>query len=571
MNMAEVRVALAQINSTVGDLDGNAALALQAIERASGAGADLVALPELAICGYPPEDLVLRPSFVEDNISSLKDLAPEVRSPAAVIGFIDQDEMGAYNAAALIVEGKVAGVYRKHRLPNYGVFDEERYFEPGEGILLAKVGETLIGITICEDVWSFDGPHVQCAAAGADMIVNINGSPYHRGKGGERLELLRKRAAENEVAFVYVNMVGGQDELVFDGQSMAVSAQGELLARAAHFEEELLVFDFVVKARGRRSGRPGAVEAVKIVELGGRSGSRGKLELRLAEELGPAEEVYRALVLGVRDYLGKNGFSNAFVGLSGGIDSSLTAAIARDAIGGENVTGVLMPSGYTSGESTEYGERVISNLGLGTATLSIEALHGAFLGTLEPAFAETDSAVAEENIQSRIRGTLLMALSNSHRGSIVLSTGNKSELAVGYATLYGDMSGGFAVLKDVPKTLVYEIAKWRNKETEVIPQEVIDRPPTAELRPEQLDTDSLPPYEILDPILEAYVEDDRSVEEIVAMGFDRTVVSRVARMVDVAEYKRRQAPPGIKITERAFGRDRRLPITNRYRSEPPRV
>jgi NAD+ synthase (glutamine-hydrolysing) len=535
--MATVRIALAQINPTVGDLEGNRWLIERAIGDARAAGAGLVALPELAVTGYPPEDLVLRPSFVADNLRTLEDLAPAADGITAVVGFVDREGDRIFNAAAVIAGGRVEAVYHKHLLPNYGVFDEKRYFTPGDGIVIGQAAGVPFGVTICEDLWSPDGPHAASAAAGAELIVNINGSPYHMGKGRERQHLVATRARENRVGFAYVNMTGGQDELVFDGQSCAVDASGALLARGPQFAEDLLVYNL---AEGLDAGGP------------------------VDPEMGPAEEVYAALVMGVRDYLTKNGFHGACLGLSGGIDSSLTAAVAADALGAGNVIGVLMPSEYTSQESLTGAERLAEALGMPTLTLPIHDAYEVMLKTLDPVLAGTEPGLAEENLQSRIRGNLLMAISNK-TGRLVLSTGNKSEMSTGYATLYGDMAGGFAVLKDVPKTLVYELSRWRNRHAEVIPQEVIERPPTAELRPGQLDSDSLPPYEVLDPILQAYVEEDRSPEEIVAAGFPAGVVQRVVEMVDRAEYKRRQAPPGVKITRRAFGRDRRPPITNRYR------
>jgi NAD+ synthase (glutamine-hydrolysing) len=537
--MAAMRVALAQINPTVGDLEGNRQLIERAIGDARAAGADLVALPELAVTGYPPEDLVLRPSFVTDNLRTLEELAPSADGITAVVGFVDRDGDRIFNAAAVIAGGRVKAVYHKHLLPNYGVFDEKRYFTAGEEIVIVDVAGVPTCVTICEDLWSPDGPHVACAAAGAKLVVNINGSPYHMGKGRERQRLIATRARENRVAFAYVNMVGGQDELVFDGQSCAMDAAGLLLARAPQFAEDLLVYDW---------------------------GGDGEAGGPVAPEMGSAEEVYAALVMGVRDYLTKNGFLGACLGISGGIDSALTAAVAADALGAGNVLGVFMPSEYTSRESLTGAERLAEALGISTVTLPIHDAYEVMLKTLDPVFAGTEPGLAEENLQSRIRGNLLMAISNK-TGRLVLSTGNKSEMSTGYATLYGDMAGGFAVLKDVPKTLVYELSRWRNRNSEVIPQEVIDRPPTAELRAGQLDSDSLPPYELLDPILQAYVEGDRSPEEMVADGFPADVVQRVVEMVDRAEYKRRQAPPGVKITRRAFGRDRRPPITNRYRPQ----
>jgi len=574
--MEAIRIALAQLNPTVGDLEGNLSKITSAAAEAEAAGANLIAFPELMITGYPPEDLLLKSSFVRDNLETLSSAASSIDGIAAIIGFVDRDSNGIYNAAAIVAGGEVRGIYRKHHLPNYGVFDEERYFEPGDGILLAKMNGCLIGLTVCEDLWIEDGPHRGCAAAGATLLVNINGSPYHRGKGKDRFGLLASRAKSTGAMFAYVNMVGGQDELVFDGQSMVVGPQGDLIARGSQFEEEILYFDYQAPDTSRSADidSAGASEALRIVDVGTGSLAPAALPNRIAGEMEPAEEVYSAIVLGVRDYLHKNGFQQAVIGLSGGIDSSLTAAVAADAIGPENVLGVLNPSRFTAEESNEYAEKLGRNLGIEFITLPIDSIFEDFLATLQSVFEDTEWNVAEENIQSRIRGVIWMAISNKSeildRRRIVLSAGNKSEMAVGYATLYGDMAGGFAVLKDVPKTLVYELARWRNRDGEVIPQAVIDRPPTAELKPDQLDTDSLPPYEVLDPILEAYVEDDLSPEEIVAMGFDSQIVARVIGMVDRAEYKRRQAPPGIKITERAFGRDRRLPITNRYRPAPRR-
>lgn len=568
MRVGSLRIALAQLNPTVGDLDGNAAIVARAIEQAEEWGADVVATPELVVTGYPPEDLVLQPSFVRDNQNALRRLAPCATKAAAIVGFVDRQGDRLFNAAALLADGEIRGVYHKHRLPNYGVFDEERYFEPGEGILLGRVRGVTFGITICEDVWSPDGPHTSCATSGASIIVNINGSPYHTGKSRERRELLSARAREQAVVFAYVNMVGGQDELVFDGQSLVVGPDGCLLARGQPFREDLMVVDVdtVGGTGGRGSARP--AEPVRLVDLGNNlRDPRPPLPHPVAPELEPVAETYHALVMGVGDYLRKNRFTQALVGLSGGIDSSLTATIAADAIGPTNVLGVLLPSEYTSAESLSYADRLAEALGIETVTLPITGAYQELLTALEPVFAESPHGLAQENLQSRIRGTLLMALSN-FTGRILLSTGNKSEMATGYSTLYGDLAGGFAVLKDVSKTLAYRLARWRNTDREVIPAEVLTRPPTAELRPGQLDTDSLPPYDVLDPILEAYVEGDSGLEQMVARGFDPAVARRVLELVDRAEYKRRQAPPGVKITRRAFGRDRRLPITNRYQPVP---
>ena len=572
--MDGLRLSLAQINATVGDLDGNAACITSSIRAARDAGSDLVAFPELAVTGYPPEDLVLKPSFVRDNRAALEAVARTTHGIAAVVGFVDERGGRLFNAAALLADGAVQAVYHKHVLPNYGVFDERRWFSPGTGIVLGRIRGWTFGITVCEDLWAPDGPHAACAAAGANLVGVVNASPFHIGKSRERQDLVASRAEDAGVLMAYVNLVGGQDELVFDGQSFMVGPPG-LFARAAPFEEELLH----IEVRGCAVPRTPAVsleeaagEPVTVVELAGGAGEEvpSTVTKRIAPEPEPTAAAYAALVLGTRDYLRKNGFleAGAIVGLSGGIDSSLTAAVAADAVGPDKVLGVLLPSPNTSEVSNELALALAGALGIETVTLPIGAAFDALLETLRPVFSGTEWGTAEENLQARIRGTLLMAISNK-TGRILLSTGNKSEMATGYATLYGDMAGGFAVLKDVPKTLVWELSRWRNRDGEVIPQAVIDRPPTAELRPGQLDTDSLPPYEVLDPILTALVERDRDVEEVVAEGFDPAAVRRVAELVDRAEYKRRQAAPGIKITERAFGRDRRLPITNRYRPGTP--
>lgn len=568
--MRRIRIALAQINPTVGDLDGNVARILAHVEAARAQGADLVVFPELVIPGYPPEDLLLKPSFIEANLAALERIAAVARDILIIVGFVDRQD-DVYNAAAVCCEGKVAGIYHKQYLPNYGVFDEARYFRAGREATVFRWGDVTFGVNICEDIWYPDGPtEAQAFAGGASLIVNLSASPYHAGKGSFRERMLATRAADNTAIVAFCNLVGGQDELVFDGQSFVFDAQGNLLARGRAFEEDLVVVDLdlgdVFSRRlhdpRRRQARGDAPPASTIALPGGPS-TREKPPLppRNVEPLGRLEEIYRALVLGTRDYARKNGFQTAVVGISGGIDSSLVATIAADALGPQNVVGVRLPSRYTSEMSNDIAARLAANLGLRLITIPIEPAFEAFLAMLAEPFAGTEPGVAEENIQARIRGAVWMALSNKF-GWLALTAGNKSEMAVGYATLYGDMAGGFAVIKDVPKTLVYELARWRNEQSPVIPEEALTRPPTAELRPGQKDTDSLPPYEILDPILQAYVEEDRSAEEIVAMGFDRETVRRVIRMVDRAEYKRRQAPPGIKITPRAFGRDRRLPITN---------
>ncbi len=535
-----VRIALGQLNTTVGDLEGNVERMTEWAARATDARADVVCFPELAITGYPPEDLVLRPEFVRDNITALGELARRTGTGCAVLtGFIDRIERGVYNAAALLRGGEVLAAYHKIKLPNYGVFDERRYFAPGDDACGVEIAGTRLGVSVCEDAWTPGPPFDTYAREGARAIVNINGSPYHRGKTSERLDVCAARARETRAWIVYVNAVGGQDELVFDGGSMLVDPSGGLVRQAAMFEEELLVVE-IPTPHGTGSGARWPV--------------------------GP-EEVYGALTLGLRDYVRKNGFREVVVGVSGGIDSALVATLAADALGPDVVRAVAMPSPYSSPESLEDAQDLATRLGIRLDLVSIEGIFRAYLGALAPSFDGAEPDVTEENIQARIRGNLLMALSNKY-GGLVLATGNKSEYAVGYSTLYGDMAGGFAPIKDVPKMLVYELARWRNGRSPAegpIPQRVIDKPPSAELRPDQKDTDSLPPYETLDPIVEAYVEEDRGPEELIAEGQDPGTVRRVVAMIDRAEYKRRQAAPGIKITPRAFGRDRRMPITNRYR------
>jgi NAD+ synthase (glutamine-hydrolysing) len=561
--MRTLRLALAQINPTVGDLPGNVALMRRWLERAERAGADLVAFPELAITGYPPEDLVLKPAFVEENLRQLRAFAAATGETPVVVGFVDRSDRGIHNAAAVCRRGRVRGVYRKVCLPNYGVFDEVRTFTPGDRYPIFLIRGVQVGVSICEDAWVGDGPVRRLARRGAEVVVNINASPYHRNKAFERQVLFRQRARENRIFFAYLQTVGGQDELVFDGDSLVFDPTGRLIARGAQFAEDLILLDLEFPDRPRRIAR--SAELVRLSGLPRRPPERPTLPVRVRRAMDPIEEVYSALLLGTRDYVRKNGFRSVVVGLSGGIDSSLTAVIAADAIGAENVLGVAMPSRYSSPESVEDAKELATNLGIEFLVIPIEEPHRAFESTLAEAFRGREPDVTEENLQSRIRGTILMALSNKF-GHLVLATGNKSELATGYSTLYGDLAGGFAVLKDVPKTLVYELAGWRNATgPAVIPSRVFTKPPSAELRPGQRDTDALPPYEQLDPILHAYVEEDRPVREIVRMGFPAEVVRRVVELVDRAEYKRRQAPPGVKITTRAFGKDRRLPITNHFR------
>jgi NAD+ synthase (glutamine-hydrolysing) len=545
-----VRIALGQINTTVGDLDGNVDTMSAWAARATEAGADLICFPELAITGYPPEDLVLRRTFVDENLEALEELARRSAGGCAVItGFVDRSDAGIHNAAALLRGGMIEARYHKVKLPNYGVFDEKRYFVPGLAGCAVRVASSDLGISVCEDAWAPGPPFNEYARGHLPLVLNINGSPYHRHKIAERLDICRDRARETGAWIVYVNAIGGQDELIFDGGSMVVSPEGELAHRAAMFEEDLLVVDL----QGLEGGRWSAAAEGE---------ARGWPE-------GP-EEVYRALVLGIGDYVRKNGFTEVLVGLSGGIDSALTATVASDGLGAQAVRAMTMPSPYSSAESVEDALEVARRLGIRIDEVRIDEIFKSYLSALEDPFRDTTEGVAEENLQARIRGNLLMALSNKF-GAMVLATGNKSEYAVGYSTLYGDMAGGFAPIKDVPKTLVYELVEWRNAQggAPPIPQRVIDKPPSAELRLNQKDTDTLPPYEVLDPIIEAYVEEDRSPEDIVAAGFDRDLVDRVVSWIDRAEYKRRQAPPGVKITPKAFGRDRRMPITNRYR-RPPR-
>jgi NAD+ synthase (glutamine-hydrolysing) len=578
--MVMLRVALAQLDCVVGDLDGNVDRMIGWLGRAASEGVDVVVFPELAITGYPPEDLLLKPTFVDHNLDALDRLAAATSEVVAVVGFVDRTGAdgtrvgetadggaeGLFNAAAVCARGAIAGRYHKRRLPNYAVFDEDRYFEPREGpTTLFTIGGATVGISVCEDAWAPDGPVAEAADAGAQLVLNLNASPYHRGKVQQREAMLADRAREAGCPVAYVNLVGGQDELVFDGASMVVDAAGTVVARAPQYREHLLVVDLELgtdQAGAQESPSRGAVPVTAS-----RAERPPARPVELAPLLAPTHEIYEALVLGTRDYVTKNGFSEVVIGLSGGIDSSIVAAIAVDALGAGNVHGVLMPSRYSSDHSLSDAERLSLELGIDHRTIAIEPAHLALTEMLAPSFEGTEPGLTEENLQPRIRGTLLMALSNKF-GWLVLTTGNKSEMAVGYATLYGDMAGGFAVIKDVPKTIVYDLCRDRNERAgrEIIPRSVIEKPPSAELRPDQLDTDSLPPYEVLDAILEAYIEEDRTAGDLIGSGrFDEALVRRVVRMVDINEYKRRQAPPGVRVTTKAFGKDRRLPITNRYR------
>jgi NAD+ synthase (glutamine-hydrolysing) len=569
--MPRVRVAACQINTVVGDLEGNAARILGALAEAEVGGADLAVFPELTVTGYPPEDLLSRPAFVADNLAVFERIATATGPCAAIVGYVDTDASGRLvNAAAVCVGGRVVGRYVKRLLPNYGVFDEQRWFTPGQGpadrFVVAGVP---IGISICEDMWFANGPMAEQASAGAALLVNLNASPYSRGRRDERLAVLADRAEETGRPIVYVNQVGGQDELVFDGASVSVGPGGSVVASAAQFTEQVLLADLDVAA-------PGAAAGVTVSGGRGRTlevstvtrGSGGHVAApTVAPVLDPEAEVYEALVLGTRDYVAKNGFTDAVIGLSGGIDSSLVAAVAVDALGPTHVHGVTMPSRYSSDGSISDAVALAHNLGIAVDTVAIESAHRALADSLRPLLGREPTGLTDENLQSRIRGVLLMALSNAH-GWIVLTTGNKSEMATGYSTLYGDSAGGFAVIKDVPKLLVYSLCHFRNRRAgfDLIPGPVLTKAPSAELRPDQRDDESLPPYSVLDAVVAGYVEADRSPDELIAAGSDPEAVARVVGLVDRAEYKRRQMPPGVRISGKAFGKDRRMPITNHYRS-----
>jgi len=604
--MARIRTALCQADTVVGDIEGNTERILAGIARADEEGADLVAFPELAVTGYPPEDLLLKPSFVADNLEAVAYVARATSRCVALVGFVDvaghdnilaavaaADGAGALsreaavrgaprrlrNAMAVCAEGRIAGVYHKRLPPNYGVFDEERWFGPGEGDPeLYEIAGVTVGVSVCEDLWFPGGPILRESQGGARLVVNINASPYSVGRFQERLSTLRERVSEARCAIAYVNQVGGQDELVFDGGSMVVDEHGDLVAASPLFTQDLLVVDLELDAGDRAqlgveaqagSGSQAAARdrALQVVHLSGQprdpvAREAAELPTPLSEEA----EVYGALVLGTRDYLAKNGFTDAVIGLSGGIDSSLVAAVAVDALGAEHVHGMSMPSRYSSESSRADAAALAGNLGIDLSTVFIEDSHEAFAGLLSPVLGGPPTGLSDENLQSRIRGVLLMAVSNA-KGWIVLTTGNKSELATGYSTLYGDSAGGFAVIKDVPKLLVYRLCRYRNSlaGTSVVPESVLTKAPSAELRPDQRDDDSLPPYEVLDPILDGLVARDHSIAQVADGGFDVSVVTRVNRLVDAAEYKRRQSPPGVRISAKAFGKDRRMPITNRYR------
>jgi NAD+ synthase (glutamine-hydrolysing) len=597
--MPTLRIALAQVNSTVGDFAGNAAAVRRWSRTAADAGAQLVAFGEMMLTGYPIEDLVFRSSFVAASTGALDALARDLVTDglgdlAVVVGYVDSDGppatsagavpgRGRRDACAVLIGGRVAARYYKHHLPNYGVFDEDRYFEPGDSLTVVRFGGVDVALTVCEDVWQAGGPFAAARRAGVGLVLTINASPYELNKDDVRLPLVKRRAAEAGATVAYVNLVGGQDELVFDGDSLIVSADGELLARAGQFTEELLIHDLTLPAADEAPNRaaetdeaPPFVEQhrpdhmpITRVDLGTAPRSNdghaaGRLAGGIADRIADEEEIWSALVLGLRDYVGKNGFRSVVLGLSGGIDSAVVAAIAVDALGPERVIGVSMPSGYSSGHSRDDAAEMAKRTGLDYRSEPIQPMVDGFLANLSL------SGLAVENLQARVRGVLLMAISNQE-GPLVLTTGNKSELAVGYSTLYGDSVGGFNPLKDVPKTMVWKLARWRNADAArrggepPIPENSITKPPSAELRPDQLDSDSLPDYELLDPILAGYVDHDLGRDDLVAAGHDPALVDRVLRLVDLAEYKRRQSAPGTKISGKAFGRDRRLPITNRFR------
>jgi len=568
-----LRVAIAQINTVVGDFTSNADKVKAGIKKARLLNADVLLFPELTLSGYPPEDLLYKQSFIQANRETLQRIVPLTKGITVVVGTIEPSGRKLYNSAALIANGKLLGYCRKTILPNYGVFDEKRYFHEGDTPVRFTQNGVTLGITVCEDIWLADGPGKKlCLDGNVDVLLNISSSPFCTGKGQAREEMIRARARQYKSFIVYANLVGGQDELVFDGQSLIIDPRGKPVAHGNAFVEEMIVTDLTVlpkplKAKDKKS-KPVGMKTYRVTSTTKRSLAKKPLPKRTFKKLDAIEEVYKALVLGTRDYILKNGFQKVAIGLSGGVDSAMTVAIATDALGPENVTGVLMPSPYTADESGADSLALAENLGFQTCTLPIEDAMQAYESVLSDVFKETAVDITEENIQARIRGNLLMALSNKF-GWMILTTGNKSEISVGYCTLYGDMAGGFAVLKDVPKTWVYELGHFVNRRDQkyVIPENILIREPTAELRLDQKDTDSLPPYPLLDKVLAAYIEEDRSLESLLKMklGLPAKDVRRIVKMVDANEYKRRQGPPGVKITAKAFGRDRRLPITNRFK------
>jgi NAD+ synthase (glutamine-hydrolysing) len=569
--MDELRIAIGQVNCIVGNIKDNCARIVEYIEKAKVLGVDIITFPELAITGYPPEDLLLKRGFIDENIKALGELTETVGDIVVIVGFVNRQGGHLYNAAAVMYKGKIKGICHKTLLPNYGVFDEKRYFEQGNKPSVFRYGEVIFGISICEDIWHREGPTGVMARAGASLICNINASPYHAGKIHVRADISRDRIRENNVFISYANMVGGQDELVFDGQSFVMDKKGRIMAQADAFREDLLVLDIPLKklrrkTKGSSQARTNNVTRVVTISRKVLPKGRPRLSLPGRKPLEPVAEVYEALKLGLHDYVVKNGFQKTVIGLSGGIDSSIVATLAVDSLGSDNVIGVFMPFRYTSKESGVDTEELVKRLGIRLLTVPIHAIYQAYISTLGPAFSGLQEDITEENIQARIRGNILMALSNKF-GWLVLTTGNKSEMSVGYATLYGDMAGGFAVIKDVPKTLVYRLCQYRNSLSPVIPERVLTKEPTAELKPDQKDKDTLPPYEHLDPVLKGYIEEDRDLNAITSRELSRAAVRKVLHMVETSEYKRRQSPPGIKITPKAFGRDRRMPITNQYRGK----
>lgn len=574
--MNTIRIAVGQINSTLGDFDNNIKKIIDYIKEAKNKESDIILFPELAISGYPPEDLVYKKSFLNENIKSLEKILPHTKNIIVIVGFINV-EHDIYNSAAILLNGEVKGIYNKIFLPNYGVFDEERYFQRGKNPIFLRINENFaFGISICEDIWYPEGPGFASALYNADIILNINASPFYYNKWSIREKMLSIRAMDYETAIVYCNMVGGQDELVFDGHSLVVNENGEIINRGKAFEEELLITDISVDSiRTKRLKDPrwkkkdilSPIMKPEIINLDHKIKNK-RIEIGKIEKTPPSieEEVFKGLVLGLKDYFRKNSFSKAVIGISGGIDSALVSAIATVALGKENVTGIFMPSMFTSKESIEDSKQLAKNLGINLLEIPITNIYESYINSLKPFFKNLPFNTTEENIQARIRGNLLMAFSNKF-GWLVITTGNKSEMSTGYATLYGDMAGGFALLKDVPKTLVYKVAKYYNEiyPKNKIPERIFKKAPTAELRPNQTDQDTLPPYEILDIIIKYYVEEDKSYEEICEQNLDNETVKKVISMIDKNEYKRRQAPPGVKITPRAFGKDWRIPITNRFK------
>ncbi|MBI4706433.1 MAG: NAD+ synthase [Candidatus Omnitrophica bacterium] len=557
-----IRLAIAQINSCVGDFSGNSEKIISCLGRSVQSGCDIVIFPELAVCGYPPEDLLFKKNFIAQNQRQIDLIKKHTSGITAIVGFASKVKGKLYNSAAMLSGGKVLDVYHKMHLPNYGVFDEKRYFSAGTSFCLYRIIDRYFAINICEDIWVDDGLVARQAKAGASLVININASPYHINKIYQRQKMIKAQARKHRIFVAYANLIGGQDELVFDGQSMLISSRARVLFTAPAFEEDLSFIDIDLDALPKKKYSKG----VKIISLGLKDKELHPLsKAPKPQKLNVTDEVFKALVLGTKDYFLKNGFSKAVLGLSGGIDSALVAVVAKEALGSQNVLGVALPSQFNAPESLEDAKSLAMNLGINYKEISIQEIFESYLKTLEPHFQGQSWSVAEENIQARIRGNILMGLSNKF-GWLVLTTGNKSEMSVGYATLYGDMAGGFAVIKDVPKTLVYKLAQYYNESRyrQIIPQRVIEKAPSAELRPNQKDTDTLPAYEELDPVIKYYVEDDMPVSEIIKKGFSKDVVLKAAKMVDRSEYKRRQSPPGIKITPRAFGRDRRMPITNRF-------